>query len=182
MSTHIEHGTRVRVKTVMELNALMLEFRRQVGTIARNAYQQTAAELTYQILDEAVLQPTHEAFLNAVRAEYATGPIESPQPFTDTDLRWIVRHIIADHQATIARTQERDPAYDWGCRLSAIPHRTGLYVLLYAESDRFRPRFRDTRDLFRRVTPQLGILHPHRRPMVEPSGYPGCHLHGRPKV
>lgn len=137
MSTHIEHGTRVRVKTIAELNALVLEFRRQVGTIARNAYQQKCAELTYHILDESLLQPTQEAFLNAVRAEYATGPIENPRPFTETDLRWVVRHIIADHQATIARTQERDPAYDWGCHLTAIPHRTGLYVLLYAESEEY---------------------------------------------
>lgn len=142
MSTHIEHGTRVRVKTVTELNTLVLDFRRQVEVIARNAYQQKCAELTYHILDEAVLQPTYERFLRAVRAEYATEPIESPRPFSDTDLRWIVRHIIADHQAAIARTQERDPAYDWGCHLTAIPHRTGLYVLLYAESEKYHEIWR----------------------------------------
>lgn len=90
--------------------------------------------MTYQILDEAVLQPTYDGFLDAVRRKYSSGPIDDPQPFLDTDLRGIVRHIIAGHQAAIARTQARDPAYDWGCHLSAIPHRTGLYVLLYAES------------------------------------------------
>ncbi len=137
MSTHIEHGTRVRAKTIAELNALVLDFRRQVEGIAHAAYQQKCAELVYQILDEAVLQPTYDAFVDAVRREYATGPIESPRPFLDTDLRWIARQIIADHQATIARTQERDPAYDWDCSLTAIPHRTGLYVLLYAESDEY---------------------------------------------
>lgn len=142
VSTHIEHGTRVRVKTLSALNALVLDFRRQVEAIARNVYQQKCAELVYHILDEAVLQPTYDSFVDAVRREYATGPIESPRPFPDTDLRWIVRHIIADHQATIVRTQERDPAYDWGCHLTTIPHRTGTYVLLYAESDAYHEVWR----------------------------------------
>ncbi len=142
MSTHIEHGTRVRVKSIRELNALVLDFRRQVEAIAQEAYQRKCAELVYQILDEAVLQPTDEAFFNAVRSEYASQPIDDPQPFLETDLRWIVRHIITDHYVTIARTQERDPDYDWGCYLSAIPHRTGLYVLLYAESDTYHQIWR----------------------------------------
>ena len=124
MSTHIEHGTRVPVKTIAELNALVLDFRRQVEVIAHVAYQQKCAELVYQILDEAVLQPTYDAFVDAVRREYATGPIESPRPFLDTDLRWIARQIIADHQATIARTQERPSV------------RLGLLPDSYSASDR----------------------------------------------
>jgi hypothetical protein len=147
MSTHIEHGTRVRVKTITELNTLVLDFRRQVEVLARAAYQHKCAALTYHIVDEAVLQPTYERFLRAVRAAYATGPIGSADSFSDTDLRWIVRHIIADHQATIARTQERDPEYDWGCHLTAIPHRTGLYVLLYAESDEYHRLWRALPDV-----------------------------------
>lgn len=51
MSTHIEHGTRVRVKSITELNALVLDFQRQVEAIARGAYQQKCAQLVYQILD-----------------------------------------------------------------------------------------------------------------------------------
>lgn len=137
MSTHIEHGSRVRVKSIAELNARVLEFRRQVQAVARQSYQRKAAQLAYQILDEARLQPTPEAFLTAVRQAYATSPIEHAQSLTETDLRWVVRHIIADHQATMARTQERDPEFDWGCHLSAIPHRTGLYVLLYAEQEAY---------------------------------------------
>lgn len=133
MSTDIEHGYRVRVKGIAELNALMLEFRRQIEPLARESYHKKAGELVYHILDESLLQPTQEQFLGAVRGLYATDPLDRPRPLLTTDLRWVVRHIIADHQTHSARTQERDPAYDWGCHLSAIPHRTGLYVLLYTE-------------------------------------------------
>ena len=121
MSTHIEHGTRLRAKTVSELNTLVLDFRRQVEAVARHAYQQKAAELAYRILDEAALQPTRDAFLQAVRSEYATGPMESPHSFIALELRRVVHYIIVDHQAAIARTQERDPAYDWGCRCWSEP-------------------------------------------------------------
>jgi len=133
MSIHIEHGYRARIKSIGELNDLMLEFSRQVETVARKAYQTKAAELAYRILDETLMHPTQELFLEAVRREYATGPIERPRPLIETDLCMVVSDIIADHQATIVRTQERDPEFDWTCHLSAIPHRTGLYVLLYAE-------------------------------------------------
>lgn len=141
MSTHIEHGTRVRVKTLAEFNALILDFRRQVGDVARAAYDQQCVRLVYTILDQGVLQPTYEAFLDAIRQEYATVPFTRP-PLADTDLRWIVRHIIADHQATIVRSQKRDPVYDWGCHLAAIPHRTGIYVLVYAESEAYHELWR----------------------------------------
>lgn len=137
MSTHIEHGSRIRVKTIAELNALMLTFRQQIEAVARDLYYRQTAALVYQILDEALLQPTEDAFHQAVRHEYATQPIDDPQPFLETDLRWIVRQIVGDHQAKIQRTQERDPLYDWGCHLSAIPHKTGVYVLLYAEQNAY---------------------------------------------
>lgn len=133
MSTHIENGYRLRVKSIAALNTLMLEFRRRVEGVARDLYHRRTAALAYHILDEALLQPTEEAFYQAVHRAYATQPIDDPRPFLETDLRWIVRQIIADHQATLVRTQQRDPLYDWGCHLSAIPHRTGLYALLYAE-------------------------------------------------
>lgn len=142
MSTHIEHGTRTRAKTVADLNALMLDFRRRVATQARAAYEQKAAALTYKLLDESVRQPNLDAFLDAVRSEYASQPIDRDGPWLQTNLRQIVRQIITDHHAVIARTQTRDPAYDWGCSLSAIPHRTGLYVLLYAESDAYHDIWR----------------------------------------
>lgn len=135
MSTHIEHGSRIRVKTIAELNALVLTFQNQIEKVARELYGRQTASLAYQILDEALLQPTENAFYEAVRREYATQPIDDPQPFLETDLRWIVRQIVADHQAKIDRTQERDPLYDWGCHLCAIPHKTGIYVLLYAEQN-----------------------------------------------
>lgn len=133
MSTHIEHGSRLRVKTIAELHAVMQTFSRQVEEVARDLYARQTVALVYQILDEAVLQSTDEAFYEAVRQEFATQPIDDPRPFLETDLRWIVCQIVGHHQAKIARTQERDPLYDWGCHLSVIPHKTGVYVLLYAE-------------------------------------------------
>ena len=139
MSIHIEHGYRVTgANSVAALNALILAFQQQVEGAARTLYRRKRAALAYQILDESVLQSTREAFLEAVRREYATAPQDRSRPFADTHLRWVVPDIIADHQALVARTQERDPAYDWGCHLSAIPHRTGLYVLLYTENEEYR--------------------------------------------
>lgn len=35
MSTHLEHGTRVRVKTIAKLNVLILDFTRLVKSYAR---------------------------------------------------------------------------------------------------------------------------------------------------
>lgn len=142
MSTHLEHGTRLPVLTLTALNSLIHTYTTQVASVAQKRYDQQCAMLTYQILDEALLQLTYQAFLDAVRQLYATAPIADPQPFEQTDLRWIVRHIIADHQTHVVRTQERDPEYDWACDLLLIPHHTGIYVLLYAEQEIYHQLWR----------------------------------------
>lgn len=142
MSLHLEHGTRVTVPDLAAFHALVMTFHQQVRAAAPTAFVHTTARLAYRILDHAVLEETPAAFLKAVRNLYATEPPPDDAPFAQQTVREVVRAIITDHHVTIARTQARDPDFDWTCHLSVIPHATGIYVLVYAESETFHRLWR----------------------------------------
>ncbi len=132
MSIHLEHGYRLPTMTLRDFNTLVLTYRESVHAWARTAYQRQAADLAYRLADTAVTASSWATYLDYVQNEYVSPP-DSTQ-LSRMTLRDLVQAIITDHQHAIHRDARRDPAYDWSCKLSALPvSRMGLYVLLWAE-------------------------------------------------